>query len=64
MTLLDQAAARVADAVESRQKVTSRLHPPVAAERIAVTSGGVSALMLAVQLLVDAGDEVVAVTPV
>ncbi len=28
MTLLDQAAARVADAVESRQKVASRLHPP------------------------------------
>jgi aspartate/methionine/tyrosine aminotransferase len=36
----------------------------ITAERIAVTSGGVSALMLAVQALVDAGDEVVAVTPV
>ena len=36
----------------------------VAAERIAVTSGGVNALMLAVQALVDAGDEVVAVTPI
>ncbi len=34
------------------------------AGRIAVTSGGVNALMLAVQALVDAGDEVVAVTPV
>ena len=34
------------------------------AERIAVTSGGVSALMLAVQALVDPGDRVVAVTPV
>jgi aspartate/methionine/tyrosine aminotransferase len=33
-------------------------------DRIAVTSGGVNALMLAVQALVDAGDEVVAVTPV
>ncbi len=33
-------------------------------DRIAVTSGGVSALMLAVQALVDPGDEVVAVTPV
>ena len=33
-------------------------------ERIAVTSGGVSALMLAVQALIDPGDEVVAVTPV
>jgi aspartate/methionine/tyrosine aminotransferase len=42
----------------------SALHGPVASERIAVTSGGVSALMLAVQALVDAGDEVVAVTPV
>lgn len=42
----------------------SELHGPVDASRIAVTSGGVSALMLAVQALVDAGDEVVAVTPV
>ena len=45
-------------------RYTSRLHPAVDASRIAVTSGGVSALMLAVQALVDAGDEVVAVTPV
>ena len=37
---------------------------PVGSERIAVTSGGVNALMLAVQALVDSGDEVVAVTPV
>ncbi len=37
---------------------------PIEADRIAVTSGGVNALMLAVQALVDAGDEVVAVTPV
>ncbi len=37
---------------------------PVTDDRIAVTSGGVNALMLAVQALVDAGDEVVAVTPV
>lgn len=37
---------------------------PIGAERIAVTSGGVNALMLAVQALVDIGDEVVAVTPV
>jgi len=40
------------------------LHPAVASSRIAITSGGVNALMLAVQALVDAGDEVVAVTPV
>ena len=37
---------------------------PIGMDRIAVTSGGVNALMLAVQALVDAGDEVVAVTPV
>ncbi|MBS0342122.1 MAG: pyridoxal phosphate-dependent aminotransferase, partial [Proteobacteria bacterium] len=42
----------------------SRLHPRIDAGRIAITSGGVSALMLAVQALVDPGDEVVAVTPV
>lgn len=43
---------------------TSRLHPPLGSERIAITSGGVNALMLAMQMLLDAGDEVVAVTPV
>ena len=37
---------------------------PIDAGRIAITSGGVNALMLAVQAVVDAGDEVVAVTPV
>ncbi|MFC5519435.1 pyridoxal phosphate-dependent aminotransferase [Polaromonas jejuensis] len=37
---------------------------PIGADRIAITSGGVNALMLAVQALVNAGDEVVAVTPV
>ncbi len=36
----------------------------IGADRIGVTSGGVNALMLAVQAVVDAGDEVVAVTPV
>jgi aspartate/methionine/tyrosine aminotransferase len=40
------------------------LHGPVAFERLAVTSGGVNALMIAMQALVDAGDEVVVVTPV
>jgi aspartate/methionine/tyrosine aminotransferase len=43
---------------------SSGLHGKVASNRIAITSGGVNALMLAVQALVDAGDEVVAVTPV
>ena len=42
----------------------SALHGPIAADRIAITSGGVNALMLAMQALIDAGDEVVAVTPV
>lgn len=43
----------------------ARLHgPAIDAGRIAVTSGGVSGLMLAVQALVDPGDEVVAITPV
>jgi aspartate/methionine/tyrosine aminotransferase len=42
----------------------SGLHGAIGVERIAVTSGGVNALMLAVQALVEAGDEVVAVTPV
>jgi aspartate/methionine/tyrosine aminotransferase len=52
---------------ELREEVAnyaSRLHGQIASHRIAITSGGVNALMLAVQMLVDAGDEVVAVTPV
>lgn len=39
------------------------LHQPVGAERVAVTSSGVSALMLIAQLIVNPGDRVVAVTP-
>jgi len=39
------------------------LHGPVDVERIAVTSSGVNALMLAMQLLAGAGDEVAAVVP-
>ena len=39
-------------------------HGPIGMDRLAVTSGGVNALMLAMQQLIDAGDEVVAVTPV
>ncbi|MDP9605198.1 pyridoxal phosphate-dependent aminotransferase [Variovorax sp. NFACC27] len=49
---------------EAIARYSSALHPTIDAARIAVTSGGVSALMLAVQALVDAGDDVVAVTPV
>jgi len=40
------------------------LHRPVGPQRIAVTSSGVSALMLAMQALLDPGDEVVAVVPI
>jgi aspartate/methionine/tyrosine aminotransferase len=40
------------------------LHRPVAADRLAVTSSGVNALMLAMQALAGPGDEVVAVVPV
>jgi len=43
---------------------SARLYGAVAPERIAVTSGGVNALMLAMQALVDAGDEVLVLTPV
>ena len=49
---------------EALARYVSALHRPVDAGRVAVTSSGVSALMLAMQSLVGAGDEVVAVTPV
>jgi aspartate/methionine/tyrosine aminotransferase len=49
---------------EALATYTSALHPPVDAGRIVVSSGGVNGLMLASQALVDAGDEVVVVTPV
>jgi aspartate/methionine/tyrosine aminotransferase len=42
----------------------ARLHAPVDAERVVVTSSGVSALMIAAQALAGPGDRVVAVTPV
>ncbi|MGW8271135.1 MAG: aminotransferase class I/II-fold pyridoxal phosphate-dependent enzyme, partial [Burkholderiales bacterium] len=41
----------------------TRLHRPVQAAQVAVTSAGVNALMLASQLLVDPGDRVVEVVP-
>ncbi|EIF31599.1 aspartate/tyrosine/aromatic aminotransferase [Burkholderia sp. Ch1-1] len=41
----------------------SNLHGATSPEHIAVTSAGVNALMLAAQLVVGAGDRVVAVTP-
>ena len=52
---------------ELRQAIAdyvSGMHGRVDVDRIAVTSSGVTALMLAMQMLVGAGDEVVAVVPV
>ncbi|HEV2441512.1 MAG TPA: pyridoxal phosphate-dependent aminotransferase [Steroidobacteraceae bacterium] len=52
---------------ELRQDLASYLsgwHRPIPAERIAVMSSGVSALMIALQAIVEPGASVVAVTPV
>ena len=49
---------------EALSAYVSSLHPPVPASRIAVSSSGVNALMLAMQALAGPGDEVVAVVPV
>lgn len=49
---------------EALAAYTATLHQPVGVDRIAVTSSGVSALMLAQQLLLSPGDEVVAIVPV
>ena len=54
----------MAELREAIARYASVLHRPVSADRIAVTSSGVNALMLAMQALVGAGDEVVAVVPV
>ncbi|HPU54148.1 MAG TPA: pyridoxal phosphate-dependent aminotransferase [Burkholderiaceae bacterium] len=48
---------------EALSRYLGRWHRPVAAERIAVTSAGVNALMLAAQMIVSPGDRVVAVVP-
>jgi aspartate/methionine/tyrosine aminotransferase len=48
---------------EAIARYLSRLHRPVDASRVAVTSSGVSALMLVSQLIVNPGDRVVVVTP-
>ena len=49
---------------EALADYTAALHPAVGSDRVVVTSGGVNGLMLAAQALVDAGDDVVVVTPV
>ncbi|HWX02149.1 pyridoxal phosphate-dependent aminotransferase [Collimonas sp.] len=48
---------------EAIAKYLSGLHQPLDAGRIAVTSSGVSALMVLAQLIISPGDRVVAVTP-
>lgn len=53
---------------ESVAAYMDRLHGspanPIGENRIAITSGGVSGLMLAAQAIVNAGDEVVCITPI
>jgi aspartate/methionine/tyrosine aminotransferase len=48
---------------ETLARYVSGLHGATSAQHVAVTSAGVNALMLAAQLVVGAGDRVVAVTP-
>jgi aspartate/methionine/tyrosine aminotransferase len=48
---------------EALAAYSSQLHRPTTMNNIAVTSSGVSALMLVAQLLLNPGDRVVAVTP-
>ena len=54
----------LAELREALRRYTAGLHGDPGPDRIAVTSSGVTALMTAMQLLVDAGDEVVVVVPV
>ncbi|WP_088286703.1 pyridoxal phosphate-dependent aminotransferase [Ideonella sp. A 288] len=54
----------LAELRDALRRYTAALHGDPGDDRIAVTSAGVNALMLAAQLLVDAGDEVVAVAPI
>lgn len=52
---------------ELRQDIAaylSRWHSPIAVDRVAVTSSGLSALMITLQALVSPGDSIVIVTPV
>jgi aspartate/methionine/tyrosine aminotransferase len=49
---------------EALANYLSRHHPRLGAERIAVTSSGVNALMVAAQALIEPGDRVVTVVPV
>ncbi len=53
----------IAELREAIAGYVTRLHRPVAAGSVAVTSSGMNALMLAVEALVNPGDRVVCVTP-
>ena len=48
---------------EALAQYLSRIHRPLEASHVAITTAGVNALMLASQLLVDPGDRVVEVVP-
>lgn len=54
----------LAELREALAGYVSGLHRPLGLDRIAVTSSGVTALMVAMQMLLGPGDEVVAVVPV
>ena len=54
----------LAELREALRAYTAALHGDPGPDRIVVTSSGVTALMTAMQLLVNAGDEVVVVVPV
>jgi len=54
----------LAELREALRGYVAGLHGDPGPDRIAITSSGVTALMTAMQLLVDAGDEVVVVVPV
>ena len=54
----------LAELREALRHYTAGLHGDPGPDRIAVTSSGVTALMTSMQLLVEAGDEVVVVVPV
>ncbi|WP_395700673.1 pyridoxal phosphate-dependent aminotransferase [Aquabacterium sp.] len=54
----------LAELRDALRAYTAGLHGDPGEDRIAVTSSGVTALMLAMQLLVGAGDEVVVIAPV
>jgi aspartate/methionine/tyrosine aminotransferase len=49
---------------EAIAQYASGLHSQISPDRIAVTAGGVNALMLACQTLLDAGDQAICITPV